>query len=444
MSEAACSSSPGPEQAGDEAALPPGVTDATVVLVEPGQMYAFKKRMEALNKKAVKFGVPEIKVLGTEEVLYERRAEWVGRDGDRLLSQLVPVRDGEVPKYPVVLHRVRLSHPLIKLGDWLVVGKLEHTEAGNLVFCVSSEPADVDAVKQRRLRPLTCEHCGKTRKRSGAFVLRSALGEGYREVGSNCLEDFTGIDPAAVLFMAKMASVVRACEDDLDEFLGARRPNAVSTLAYLADVAFLCKHGGFVSSGKAAETGFEPTYSEAQHIASSLERDEGLHRKYEAERAEHLATAEQVRKWVLGKQASSDFDENVKLLMSLDALKLDRKHLAFAAATVPMYMRSVSSDREAKRASEHIGAKGEKLRRTLTVDRIVEMANPFGRGVRFLVLMRDQDGNRVTWKTTAAPREVVEGALKQFEATFKVKAHGDYRDVKQTEVTHLKIANDSA
>jgi hypothetical protein len=421
----------------------PGVVmDASVVLVEPGQLHVFNKRLKALNKKALAFGLPPIAVLGQESVLYERRSEWVGSDEDRLSCHLVPVSEGATPKHPVELQRIRLSHPLIKLGDWLVVGKLEYTEGGNLVFCVTGEDADAAAVKARGLKPLTCEHCGMARKRSGAFVLRSMKGEGYKEVGSSCLRDFTGIDPATALFLAKLSSVISACEDDLDEFLRSGRVNAVSTVQFLSDVAFLCKHGGFISSSKANETGSEATFSEAQRIDVLLGREEGLKRKYETERDAHLDMALQVRAWVLSKRATSDFDDNAKLLLKLDALKLERRHLAFAAATVPMYMRSISVAREQRRASEHIGTKGERVQGMLIVDRVIEMANPFGRGVRFLVLIRDAEGNRLTWKTTSAPSDVVDGTLKEFEATFKVKAHTEYREVKQTEVTHVKVVRE--
>lgn len=400
-------------------------------------MEQFRRRLAALNKKAARFGLLPITILSNVQTVYERRSERVGQDGDRLLSYLVRPPEGTRVRNPVLLNRLYLSYPMVKLGAWSVVGKIESVPGGNLVFCITGEPGDAKAVAAYAAQPVVCEHCSRARRRSGSFILKDENGKGFKAVGTSCLNDFTGIDPAAALFLAKLSWLVRTNDDDLEEFAGSGRDNAVNTLEYLADVAFLSRHGGFVSSAKAKETGLEATYSAAQRIVSLLQ-EERLAMEYAAERDDHLATAGAVRAWMLGKQPESDFDANAKLLLANEALGLDRKHLAFAAATVAMFSRHTVRAQQAVEPSQHVGEKGQSVETPLFVDRVVEIANPHGRNALFLVLMRDMAGNRLKWKTAAPPREFLDGG-RRFQGRFKVKAHGEYRDAKQTDVTHVKV-----
>ena len=87
------------------------------VLIEPSTMGSFLRKLDQLSKKAVKFGLEPITILGQREVLYHYQHEAVGRDGDRIASSLVPVRDGERVEHPVVLNRIELRFPEVRLGQ---------------------------------------------------------------------------------------------------------------------------------------------------------------------------------------------------------------------------------------------------------------------------------------------------------------------------------------
>jgi hypothetical protein len=402
-------------------------------------MQTFQQRLGKLNQKALRFGLEEIQVTAVESVAYRRQVESVGRDGARLLASLVEARGtGEGKGETVLMNRVSLRYPLVKLGDWTVVGKVEAVAGGCLVFCVTQEEADAAEIRSRSKSPMVCDHCRRERRRSGAFVLREDGTGNYMQVGSACLKDFTGIDPGAALFLAKLQQVIRLCDEEAEEFARSWRSNAVETMTFLADVSFLSERGGFVSAARARETGVEPTYSEASRMRSLLEHEE-LRMAYVASHDEHLKTAQAVRAWVLSKACETDFEANTKLLLESDHLMLKPRHLALAAATVAMYRKSTA---EAKRVSEHsvhVGQLGHKRSGKVTVERVLELENAFSRAAMFLVLMKDEEGNRLAWKSAAVPREVVQGAGKSFEVTFKVKAHGDYKGVLQTEVSHLKV-----
>lgn len=410
----------------------------SIVLVEPDQLGGFEKRLAALNKKAVVFGLEPIKVVSTRDVLYERKFEYVGRDMDKQLSYLAPVPNGRQSDAPVILKRIEIEYPEIKLGNWRVVGKIEAAEGGNLTFGVTRDAADEAALSAIADHPITCEHCKTNRNRKDGFLLRDNDSGAYRQVGSNCLEDFTGLDPAAALFLARMHEVVRIVEGDLDDYAESGRANAVSTRRYLADVSYITENHGFVSSAKAKETYAEATFDEALGLPRKLNESLSLRMKYAEQVERHLAKADEVRAWFASKPEEGSFDRNVKLLLAADAIAMERKHLAFAAAAVPMYNRMLAFEAQARIPSVHVGAPGQKMNSVLSVDRVVPIESQYG--TSHLVLMRDQDGNRLKWKTSACPDEIRNaGAGRGMEAAFKVKAHDEYKGVPQTSVTHLKV-----
>ena len=420
----------------------PASLDEASVLVSPDHLENFDRRLEALSGKAERFGLQPIEVLARVEVAYTRHYEYVGSDCERQLMTLVPVGTPGSPKNspPVILTRVHIRYPIVKLGDWRVVGLMELLEDSPtaLAFRVGDLEADGRELSERSRQPLRCEHCRVSRGRKSVYLLRDPDGA-YKQVGSTCLQDFTGIDPSAALWFAQMSSLVRLCEGEAEEFAGRSRSNAVYTKQYLADVLFLVDRFGFVSTKKAQEEFCEPTYSGAIELQAYLERSPERHAEYLADRDSNDARAAEVLQWMLAKTEESDFDRNAKLILAREVIKREPRHLAIAAAVVAVYARAKAEKVEASRPSDWVGQPGQKLEAMLQVDRVVEIPNHFSRASRFMLLLKDQLGNVLKWTTTAAPRALVAGDPVPFRARFKVAEHDVYKERRQTIVTHLRL-----
>ena len=95
----------------------------------------------------------------------------------------------------------------------------------------------------------------------------------------------------------------------------------------------------------------------------------------------------------------------------------------------------VTIDRlEAARAnSQHVGAVGDKITLTITVERIVVLESPFG--TNFITLARDEQGNAIFYKGR------VNIGSKGDTSTIKaaVKDHTEYSGVKQTVIQRPKL-----
>lgn len=409
---------------------------SAVVLIEPCQESGFRKRLEKLNKKAAAFGLQPIVIRKESMAAYERVTRAIGHS-DKLETYLKPLAKGSTCLHPVQLKRFEIEFPIIQLGNWRVVGKIEAFGEGALQFQVTEESRDTKAIADFASRPIACQHCNTKRRRKDGFVLRDLVNGAHKQVGGSCLQDFTGIDPAAALFLAKMWEVVRIEEGEFGEYLASGRSNAVNTREYLAGVCFLASTTGFVSAAKSRDLGISATYDDAIGLNRALQDDAKLRSEYLAARDRHLATADAIRAWAAELPATSSYNTNLQLLLKNDTLALNPKHLAFAAASWAMYQKAHAQEHETA-VSRHIGEPGQKMTRHLVVRRTVPMEGPYGLSI--LVLMRDEEGNHLTWKTSACPNKLMEneGNLR-IEASFKVKDHASYKGTCQTAVTHLKV-----
>ncbi|CAM5334799.1 hypothetical protein SSTU70S_04926 [Stutzerimonas stutzeri] len=327
----------------------------------------------------------------------------------------------------------------MKLGNWRVIGKLEAVQGGKLAFAVSQEAADVAKLTAAIDEPLCCEHCNTKRNRKDGFLLRDNENGDYKQVGSTCLEDFTGINPAAALFLAQMSSVVRLAEEDFEEFSGSGRINAVETREFLADVSFLASASGFVSAGKARETGWMPTYQAVGALNLSLQQDHELEKRYWAQREEHRAKADAIREWAAARPAATTFDHNVKLLLAWNAIETDSKHLAFAAAAYPMLSRLTQASGCCCEEEQPCRSQGRQD--DSGTDR--GPGDPNRNPIRLLRYRVDADesGNIFKWKASNCPEIRQGGEGKTMEAAFTIKGHDDYNGIAQTAVTRLSVKN---
>ena len=404
------------------------------VLIHPGQKTDFLKKLSSLSKKAVSFNLDPIEILSEKEVIYQRVLENVGHDGDTIRSSLVPVKPGTEVENPIALCRIKLKYPVVKLGEWEAVGKLESMGEDSLVYVFSGNPADEKEILSRSHQPSNCEHCNKKRNRYESFLLRNNQSGEYKQVGGTCLEDFTGIDPAKALFLAKLCTFVRMVEGEREGFCS--QPNVLSLREFLACVNYITETSGFVSASKSRETGCIRTSDEAYIMMR-----EGYANDFRESRDRHLERADEVIAWFSQKEeVDSSFEHNLKLLLSKEYLSISPKEMAFVAASIPMWNRAkdLIKKRELEKPSNHLGLPGQKMKGYLSVNRVIPIETMYG--YVSLVLMTDPDGNKLKWKTNALSDEVrYAGEDDVMEAVFKVKGHDEYKDVKQTAVTHLKV-----
>ena len=135
------------------------------------------------------------------------------------------------------------------------------------------------------------------------------------------------------------------------------------------------------------------------------------------------------------------YNSNIKLILKQDCISMEHKMLALAASSVLAYDRAISStSAEAQQPpSQFVGAVGDKLTMELQILRIMHFESQFG--VKSLVIMKDDSGNRFKWLASRLPQVFDESEGKHMVCKFTIKEHSEYNTQKQTVATRLRLLN---
>ncbi len=419
------------------------------VLVPSGaeSMAAFEGRLAKLNTKAVKYGLSPVVAGEPERLRYVRRYER-GSDGEVKNMYVVPLRKGEALKEGeelLHLNRIALEYPIISLGPWKVLGKIEPLGEGRITFAATEVETELQQLAAYRASEPCCEHCHTKRRRKETYVVRHAETGETKQIGSTCLQDFTGIDPAKVLFLAQMYAAVGAIDDDYEHFIGGvAGDHGVRPVDYLRDVLFVAEwEGGFVSSARAKEEFLNPTYRLAKELVGNVIGKGEFADRYRESRARLLASAQRVIDWWRDFEPTSEFERTAQQVVTAESVPFENKFLAIAAASIPARERALkkalTQEAIAAHPSEHVGTEGEKMQQAMRLTGCHAFDSAYGRA--YFVNFVDAAGNKYSWKTASPPDEVFDGeaTAKWFDGRFKIKDHDEYRGEKITTITRVKF-----
>ncbi len=399
-----------------------------------GKLARLKEKVEALNKKAAKIGMPPITLTTSGERFMQRvHSEEYAPRSDSLMHffRAEPMGyvlgKGETSAGIIKQFNVKMEGQPPKIAGWGFVASIDHTNKGNILRGVPGG-GGVPA-KYRTAKPV-CEHCNQDRMRNNTFVLRHDSGE-TKQVGRTCLKDFLGHQSAE--HMAGVAAntweVFR--EAGGDDFLGdgETRTHYVETKTYLRHAAADIRQFGWTSRAAAEERG---QVSTADSAATRMHQDDKLE-------PEDIALADAALEWAKSlqeeKTLGSDFLHNIGVVAKMDGITI--RQFGIAAAIIIAYQK----DQEEARAkvdtlpSAYQGAIGQRGKFTgLTLNAVIPIEGYYG--MTYLHHFADADGNQFKWFASSNAMSV--GQTYDIDAT--VKGHEEYKGTLQTVLTRAKIS----
>lgn len=441
------------------------MVETKVVVVLDGQVEEFDEGLGRLNKKAARFGLPLISIEERVPVRYAvayRSEAIVGSDStahemrliesDGSAASLRSIRDMAFSfSHFVSGEKITINYPIIKNGDWAIVGMIDDSLGieCRMLFNFTDNEADRAGVGGYACNPISCEHCKKDRKRNSAMVLRSLADGRFMEVGGSCLEDFTGIDPGAALFLAEMASfVVRKWGAGERESSGGGGNIFIPTNEFLARVCFLSDVQGFVTKKVSMEKGIPPTSEVAAYSLAKSREYRKLYGDFLDKYDDYLAKAELIIDHFKDIEPKGDFEWNMRAIARIDLLPIKTgKYIGVGAYLVEAYQkmheRAAAALKDGSANSNHLGVAGGKLagiRLSLEARRFVH-----GHwGSSYVFKMRTPEGDVVEWKTASPPQCLAstkhpdpQGVV--IEGDFTIKAHAEWKGEKKTEISRLKV-----
>jgi hypothetical protein len=331
--------------------------------------------------------------------------------------------------------------PIKAAGGWQFAALIEKTEAGNLL----SGPLSGQLGHYREHRAFTCDHCNTARNRKKHYVLTNQEGQ-TKMVGSNCIKDFLGHDPAgAIESMHILDWIENPAEDDWDSAPGGDwlaadfLEVAAMTMAFVRRIGF--------KSAKQCTDWEMPTWMQVSdqlfrgHKMKSEDRVVPNEQELELANqalARWLTVSESIR----GNLANADEWDYRRHLFAVNRLITPQpRQMAIAVGMLANEYKAIAREKEAPGVSEFFGAVNQRDTFDLKVLSVRIIQGEFGdtqmiSGVQ--VINHDATSNKWVWFNKGQRLEVCEGVHIKAKATV-TKHNEDPRWGKQTQLSRLKL-----
>jgi hypothetical protein len=414
------------------------MTDVASFVIPSDNVETLNKKLDQLNRRAAKLGTAPIAVAFSP---------------DHVETWTEKTESGREIACAREWIRADVSGAVVVLAGWKFRAAIHHTTDGNLV---ASLPGSTDLPAAYRESQPVCDHCHTTRPRSSTYVVENVATGELRQVGRQCLADFTGStgnDPMAMAKWAEMIGAFLAWFSSFDDD-GNRRhrtEDVTSLFSFLETVAAVMRKDGWTSRGAARtniERGDGSTIATADTawrifwMLPTTRNDREELRRYETTEDDTTLATATVR-WGAKLDGRTDLNDYLHNLAVVSrSLLVSRKTAGLAASMIVAYQKEqnllAERARDASRApSSHVGEIGERLRGVkVTVTRVIELeGNEFG--PRSIVGMSDENGNDLNWFTGWTSAKI--GDVRWLTGT--VKAHGEFKGRQQTTLSRCVLDN---
>lgn len=289
-----------------------------------------------------------------------------------------------------------------------------------------------------------CDHCETRRNRKQTVLVRHKPSGEVRQVGSNCLFDYTGIDPELLTRFYDFFLLASDSSEEGYRSYGYEPSQSYPLYDFLVLLGrWLCHKNQYVQN--AGKMLFASRVSADGNTLLSAQKDmRGRHLwTYPlAEESVGMEFAEEALNMLEMVEPRSSFDYNLKTIA--DAAVVPKKMAGYAGAiwkkwftlsekgVIDRLLRPVTEEDAEPHPSQYQGEQGERLE----FRAIVVSTKPLGSGPwgpTTLVTLQDEAENQyITFTTGKVPR-----GGSSILARGTVKAHKEYRDVKQTQLSRL-------
>lgn len=384
----------------------------TVYRIPAQNLAQLRGRVEWLNKRAAKLGVPALTLSEGEPYTVERR--------------LPTIPGGEVRTVSERYTDCTLTGEPIGLPGWTFKGTVEHTPAGNLLRAAP----DQEIPKTYRDASPLCEHCGTDRQRAHTFIVAHEDGT-TKQIGRQCTRDYLGhTDPDKLVGWLQYVTDLEGDEPGLWD--GVRYAPRYTPREIVTHAAAWVRLAGFRPSAHNDST--------AGLVGITLGNNRT---SYEQERIDRLgwdwltdedrAEADRLLAWIADNPEDSGYINNLRVAAALEYAD-PRKHLGLLAS-LPKAAQNAEqrareqAERDARKAEREAEAAARPPVPLGAVEVHGEIVNLSTRendfGVRTVCTVRDRAGWAVWGTLPSALSGARVGSLVRFTCTVDAASDDD-------------------
>jgi len=445
------------------------------ILSEKGYEF-LKAKVDGLNKKASKWGVPPLELKLISEYFE---------------NKTVTDEFGDKKEVPVKRYKIELVGDPPRVEGYEFIAKVEHTHEGNILN-YAPNASDKKLPVEYRTASQKCDVCHTNRERTNTFILKMLKDDPNRfpdkktgdfiMVGSACLKRFLpNISANALIEYANMIehirnSITEAGEMD-DDFMGGGggfRANYIgsSTLGYWLSAAYL-HYGKYISKAQAnrhLDNSGSPINSSVgdafaamnskvdqyeDEVHKRIREDDSFKQKVESFNKEFMDWVKSYDFNKLGevKPEMADYFHNLSVLSKQDVIKIKNAGLFGGMFQTFIIDKKRKENRAQLAASKptlsYIGQPGSKNKARVKVTRTKEYESQYGRGLIVNMEAKTTEKDPTTGQDvskdalllyfTGDSFELEEG--EEADVQFTVKGHKEnkYTGLPETQITRMKV-----
>lgn len=328
-----------------------------------------------------------------------------------------------------------------KVNDWEFIATIQHMDPVNIIRSFRTE-YEIPA-RYFTASPV-CEHCNSKRYRKDTYLIRNSVSGEFKQVGKSCLKDFTN---------GLSAENVARYISFFDSLIEAQECIPSSGFTYYYSVSEVLQnaveavnlYGYQKSRNEFGDWNYNSTVSVVGDQFGNTHPS--VRKKYEedgfnVDRYGNKEKTEKILAWVRSQEPElGTYMSNLKAACLPELCEW--RSFGLIVSAVAAYNREQEKKaREIKKAakakaeaenSEWVGTIGERIEvNGLTCTLLTSWETQFG--VTHVYKFTSDNGSVFTWKTG---NFIENGAVISIKGT--VKAHNEFRGVKQTELTRCKI-----
>lgn len=396
---------------------------ATVITGDHGAL-AISDALDAFNRKAARAGIEtDAKVLTSQRV-------WV------------PVMDGERIVGQESRTEITVRYPTVQAPGWTLLGTIHNSPESTVVRAVPGQDLSWWTGSETHADARYCDHCETVRRRNHTFAVRHESTGELRQVGSTCLEAYTGLSPKLSLALGEWSEEAEKVGETLRTHIDISEINRRAThwdVRHVVGLALAVSDSGmrFVSRKEAREH-VDGRVATADRVIDLLIGDVDADGWGVVERME-INGDDMITDVIEYAREMDGHNEYARRVQSLArGTAIHSSEVALLVSVLGSWAREKTRDDAPQRAASR-GFVGQVGKRTspldLAVERVRYLSGPYGTTV--MLAMRDADNHLVTWFASRLSHSIEPGDRLLIVGT--VKRHHVYRGEDQTMLTRCKI-----
>jgi len=260
------------------------------------------------------------------------------------------------------LHEAELTSPAVRLPGWQLVAKKEPKTRGAKIHVFDRSAPKIP--RKHATGSMHCDHCGANRNRASVFLVHKPGTRTWKQVGGECVKDYTGRDARSMVPLSNMLQAFREDFDDLGSWSGGGRVSGYNTANILALTAWHIAEYGWTSGKDGSIQRVPSTAQEVGGILHQMSRGEIRDLPWAAEKWQKRATT--VHNWLkkLPEAEPGSYMENLRVIGGDDYV--DKKDLGYLVSAVSAWQRDKETKRKARAAKKRgggglLGKPGDKV-----------------------------------------------------------------------------------